>query len=349
MKLKNSIFPFIKTIIFASVIIIAGYTILAKASNFIIRYDNKISPVAVEKNDSYIFYSQTDNDVTLFPWNYANDSVDAMTYSDFYLNNVDEFNYDITLSSIVDTGNLYDYLRYFFYRTVSPDLRKYMTANDISLSTVMDFTNLGNYVTVYSGSTTYFFYKGRINIDNYSFDLDFSFDSSGFLYSFQCQRINNSYSYTDEVMQNGNKVLSSLVSENNRDTLLLLVNDILFLNDFLKNYYLNISSSSDISVNLEEDAEISYDISINYTNDYYEKYIMDDSSYDYDIEELEKNREENYDKYFKYRDADFTNDDQNSYQIVKTKNEFLLILSDSNIVFHYDPLLRVFNGFNLSE
>lgn len=49
MKLKNSIFSFIKTIIFASVIIIAGYTILAKASRYIIRYDNKITPVAIEK------------------------------------------------------------------------------------------------------------------------------------------------------------------------------------------------------------------------------------------------------------------------------------------------------------
>lgn len=47
MKLKNSIFSFIKTIIFASVIIIAGYTILAKASRYIIRYDNKITPVAI--------------------------------------------------------------------------------------------------------------------------------------------------------------------------------------------------------------------------------------------------------------------------------------------------------------
>ena len=55
MKLKNSIFSFIKTIIFASVIIIAGYTILAKASRYIIRYDNKITPVAIEKNDSYQF------------------------------------------------------------------------------------------------------------------------------------------------------------------------------------------------------------------------------------------------------------------------------------------------------
>ena len=49
MKLKNSIFSFIKTIIFASVIIIAGYTILAKASRYIIRYDNKITSVAIEK------------------------------------------------------------------------------------------------------------------------------------------------------------------------------------------------------------------------------------------------------------------------------------------------------------
>ena len=347
MKLKNSIFSFVKTIIFASVIIIAGYTILAKASRYIIRYDNKITSVAIEKNDSYVFYSQTDSDVTLFPWNYANNSVDTMTYSDFYMSNVDAFTYDITLSSIVDTGNLYDYLRYFFYRTIPPDLRKYMAANDISLSTVMDFTNLGNYVTVYSGSTTYFFYKGRINIDKHSFDLDFSFDSSGFLYSFQCQRINSSDKYTDEVMKNGNKILSNLVSERNRDTLLLLVDDIIFLNDFLKNYYLNISSSSDISVNLEENAENNLDITINYTNDYYEKYLQDDSSYD--IDEFEKKRKDYYTKYFEYKDSDLTNDDQNSYQIVETKNEFLLILSDSNIVFHYDPLLHVFNGFNLSE
>lgn len=347
MKLKNSIFSFVKTIIFASVIIIAGYTILAKASRYIIRYDNKITSVAIEKNDSYVFYSQTDSDVTLFPWNYANNSVDTMTYSDFYMSNVDAFTYDITLSSIVDTGNLYDYLRYFFYRTIPPDLRKYMAANDISLSTVMDFTNLGNYVTVYSGSNTYFFYKGRINIDKHSFDLDFSFDASGFLYSFQCQRINSSDKYTDKVMKNGNKILSNLVSERNRDTLLLLVDDIIFLNDFLKNYYLNISSSSDISVNLEENAENNLDITINYTNDYYEKYLQDDSSYD--IDEFEKERKDYYTKYFEYKDSDLTNDDQNSYQIVETKNEFLLILSDSNIVFHYDPLLHVFNGFNLSE
>lgn len=87
-------------------------------------------------------------------------------------------------------------------------------------------------------------------------------------------------------MENGNKILSSLVSERNRDTLLLLVNDIIFLNDFLKNYYLNISSSSDISVNLEENTETNLDITINYTNDYYEKYLQDDSSYD--IDEFEK-------------------------------------------------------------
>ena len=148
-------------------------------------------------------------------------------------------------------------------------------------------------------------------------------------------------------MENGNKILSSLVSERNRDTLLLLVNDIIFLNDFLKNYYLNISSSSDISVNLEENTETNLDITINYTNDYYEKYLQDDSSYD--IDEFEKEHEDYYTKYSKYKDSDLTNDDQNSYQIVKTKNEFLLILSDSNIVFHYDPLLHVFNGFNLSE
>lgn len=331
MKIKTNILSLFKTVIFATVIIISGYIILAKAGRCFTNYDNKTSPVSIADNTSYIFYTQANSDVKLFPYNYADN---AIPYPEYY---------DESLTSVVDTINLYDYIRYYFYRTIPNDSREYMTNNDISLASVMDFDNIAKYTTVSLSNTgnAYFYYKGQITVQNNSYNLDFSFDDKGYLYSFQCQMITNENLYTDDVMDKGNNILSDLVADSNLDSFVLLANDIIFLTGNLKNYFVNSAGNNEIIINRNPDVEnhsIQTDIDIFTYEEKVEKNFF----------KLYENSEN--DLYSTYSDYKYlTNESQNSYQIVRTKTEYLLILSDTNIVFHYDPLLHVFNGFNMSE
>lgn len=347
MNLKNNILSLIKTVIFATAIIISGYIILAKASRYFTNYDNKTSPVSITNNTSYVFYTQANSDVKLFPYNYADN---AMTYPEYYAKYHSSQKYDESLASVVDTINLYDYLRYYFYRTIPTDSREYMTNNDISLASVMDFNNIARYTTVSfsNNGNAYFYYKGEITVKNDSYNLDFSFDDKGYLYSFQCQLITGENLYTDDVMDKGNNVLSNLVADSNLDSFVLLANDIIFLTGNLKNYFLTSAGNDEIIINRNSDVvnhSIQTDIDIFSSDKTYESY---EEKFDNDFLEIYENSENNL--YSTDSDSKYlTNESQNSYQIVRTKTEYLLILSDTNIVFHYDPLLHVFNGFNMSE
>lgn len=345
MKRTNNFFAFIKTIIIASLIITIGYKFLAMAGKYFVDDNRGITPLSAENNDSYVFYSQADSDITLFPWNYYDSSI---SYHNFYNNSFGngddgDDSYENTLSDFVDTTNLYNNLVYYFYKVIPTDQKNLILTTDSSLSELINFYYMEPNLRVDTTNSTLFYYNNNIDIGNYSYDLNFSFDYSGYLYSFQCQEIHNDEDYTNDIMTNGNTYLSNLVNDSGQKKISSIFDDIIYLLDMLDNYFIDASDSSDIKINIINENNI--------------KYIEDKSDYDKANYDKTNNQQSDYlsdgESEMPSNDGQSSNQylysEQNSYQIVKTHNEYLLILSDSNIVLHFDPLLRVFNGFNLSE
>ena len=326
MSNSKNIISLLKTIILAFLIIGIGYKILAFAGNYFIYDNNIITSLPTDSNDSYVFYSQADNDITLFPWNYNNSSVSFSYY----------YGDDFAASDIVDSINLYDYLRYYFYRTIPSARVDYINSNNSSLSSIIDYENLEKYITISTVNPDYFFYDNTITIDNYSYRLNFSFNSTGYIYAFQCKEVHSDDDYTNDIMTFGNNCLSNLINLNDSKNLLAVLNDMVYLSGDLKNYFLDITDSININLNYSENAEVFNENDFNTTISIYdsEKKPEDGS---------EKYTENDSKMYY------YSNSIKNSYQIIKTQNEFLVIFTDYNIVLHYDPLLRTFNGFNLSE
>lgn len=317
MTRSKNILAFLKTIILASLIIVIGYKILAFAGNYFIYDKSKVSTLSSESKDSYVFYSQSDSDITLFPWNY---SANSITFNKYY-----EEDGAILFSDIIDTDMLYNSIRYYFYKMIPASQKDHIFQSEGSLSNLINYDNIKQNISVSTAEFDCFFYKGVITIGSFSYNLNFSFSSGGYIYSFQCQEIHSDEDYTNDIMTYANTCLSNLIYSDTSNDISSIESDILYLSGSLENYTLNITDFSDIT--------------LNFSQDWYDKYYSEEK---YEDEGMSDNT------YNKYRQSNNEiNSENNLYQIIKAQNEYLIILSDSNIILHYDPLLRVFNGFNL--
>lgn len=329
-KIKNFLY-LISTLIMACLIISIGYRSLNIAGNYFIVSENDITTLSTGNDNSYAFYSQADSDITLFPWNYYEES---RPLSDVYLNadvydESDSDVYDI-LDSIIEKDYLYENIRYYFYKTISSQSKEYINSIGSSLSELIKFDYIADYITVMSTSMNdYFFYKNNVTVDYITYELSFSFDLSGNFLSFQCRQIEPSLlSDSPEMMEYGTKYLSNFITQNEQSDLGTLLTDIEYHANILENYTLHLSGDNYIYLEEKNDKTSTQSIYIESDmlreNEYYDKIY----SYDY--------------SYFDF--SQFVNN--SSYQIVETNNELLLILIDNNIVLHFEPSTRRFNGFN---
>lgn len=324
MKFHKHIFPLIATILIAVFIISTGYHFLAKTGNRLSLSVNSITPIQSANNASYVFYQQADTDIVLFPWNY---SENAISFTEYYGDT-------ISAKDLIDTINLYDYLRYYFYRIIPGSQKAYIFDNDLSLSILMDYDNLEKYLTIYED---YYYFSRIIDIQNISYYLNVSFNSTGYIYAFQCREIRSDMEYSNDAMNNGNSDLTEFLNDDSNNYVNILLSDMCYLEGILSNYVLNTSNESDSRLNFTEDI-------------YHEKFVqkqIDESS-------ASTKNIDNYTKFTTYSsngtildtetDKDITTI---SYQIVKTQYEYLIVILEADVIIHYDPISHTFNGFNI--
>lgn len=300
MTMLKKCFLFFMMLLMTCIIIFAGYRALAVAGNYFIISDNTIKTYPLENVDSYVFYSQTDSELTLYPWNYY-DSAESLSSLELYKDNA------YTDFMLVNLDYLYDTIRYYFYKTIPVSVKDEILSSDKSLYEIMDFQNITEKLKAKSiGTMDYYFYDETINIFGVNYRLSFSFGN--YLYSFQCRQELDADMYSRDNMHLGNQYLSNFIHYNEQENLNLLLLDISMFENYLENYALIYIDADNISFNLSE------------------KLIKEN--------EL-------------YKDEDIKKTSYSSYQIVETKDELLLILADINIVLHFDPINRMFTGFNL--
>lgn len=326
MKRTKNFFLFLLTLLITGIIILIGYRFLSVAGNYFIMNDNQIKTYPLENNDSYVFYSQSDSDITLFPWNYAKTATPA---TELYSGTDEDGNVVESEMAKEFSSNeyLYERLRYYFYKTIPKSTKEMIVAADTSFYEIVDFSNIINFLSVKSASdTVYFFYDNTISIYGTLYELSFSFNDTLDICSFQCRLAPDEENLSADNLNFGAECLGNFIKYNNQYDLNYLVQDINSSNNSLLNYALIYIDADNIYINRNESKNEFY---------YYE---AEDENYEY-----------NYD-YDTKADSHINNNVTNaSYQIVKTNDELLLILVDSSIVLHFDPIQRQFTGFNYME
>lgn len=313
MKKFKNFFLFTITLMMTCVIIFIGYRSLAVAGNYFIMSDNAIKTYPMESDDSYVFYSQSNSEITLFPWNYYADSV---SLNELY-SNENDFKTAYFLTDAEEFEYLYLQIRYYFYKTIPGSVKEGIISSDSSLHDLMDFQDISEKLTVRTiSNTTYYFYDEIIPINGVDYGLSFSFDDRLSIYSFQCRQIVDEDMYSADNMRLGNEYLSNFINSNDQANLNLILLDIIQTDNYLENYAINYLDADNISLNLSEEA-----------------------MYDYELEHSTNSAEVYF--YLPYQKVS-----NSSYQIVETKDELLLVLADNNIILHFDTISRMFTGFN---
>jgi hypothetical protein len=311
-RLYKTLLPLITTILLAFLIILTGYNILAKAGNNLADSKNSIVAMSDDDNSYYIFYSKNTGDISLFPWNYSNNTSPFISY----------YGSELSASDVIDTSTLYNNLRYYFYRCIDGTQKDYIYKSGLSLAEIMNYDKLEQFITVYGD---YYFYSQIIDISKQSYSLNAAFNDEGYIYAFQCREIHADEDYTTKVMDKADTFLKSLLSNSSDGYLNIILSDITYLDGILSNYSLNTSTPSSL---------------LNYREEY-SSYIQSKIS--------------EYNNYTEYYDENNVNsiiiyntNSNSSCQLVKTQYEYLIVISDAEIVLHYDPINDIFNGFNLN-
>lgn len=298
---KSNIYALIKTGTLTFLIIILGYNFLALAGKYTINNTDEISTFSTNKNKSYVFFSSVNDDIILFPWGEYENSVNAMKYFS------ESYSEPVSFDEFVDTYNLYDNIRYYFYKIIPEEKINYIYEIDTSLWDIMNFDCIGENSS-FNPSELIYYYRGIINIASNSYYLEFSYDPSGYIYSFYCNEVIDNTNYTQEVITSGMDSLAYIL-ENNPKYINLLINDVIYNEDIIDNY------------RTTQALYIDYDDLENYES---ENEIISYSSNNIALDETRSW----------------------SYQLIKLDTEILMLLSDYGIVFHYNPLNHTITGFN---
>lgn len=313
MKKFKNFFLFIITLMMTCVIIFIGYRSLAVAGNYFIMSDNEIKTYPMESDDSYVFYSQSNSEITLFPWNYYADSVSL----DELYPNEDDSKTAYLLTDADEFEYLYLQVRYYFYKTIPVSVKEGIISSGSSLYDLINFQDISEKLTARTISNiTYYFYNEIIPINGADYRLSFSFNDLLSIYSFQCRQIVDEDMYSADNMRLGNEYLSNFINSNDQSNLNLILLDIIQDDNYLENYAINYLDADNISLNLSEETMSNYKL---------------------------EHSKDSYEVYFHLPYQEISN---SSYQIVETKDELLLVLADNNIILHFDTISRMFTGFN---
>ena len=172
MKNRTSKLSLIITLLSTILIITIGYKALAFAGDFFLRNDTEISYLATDNLTTYVFYSQSEDELNLYPWNYYYDAVSFQTYT----------GKDIPASYFFDTWDLYNSLTYYFYRMIPEETATLLYKEDIPLYERMDYSDLANDLFVKTvNNEPVFYYSKDLNLPDQTYNLRFTFSYSGLL------------------------------------------------------------------------------------------------------------------------------------------------------------------------
>ncbi len=318
MKIKSLKLSICITLLSTILIITIGYQVLAYAGASFLKNDNEITRLSTENATTYVFYSQSEDEITLYPWTYNYDTTPFFQY----------FGSKIYASDVFDIWKLYDSLTFYFYRMVPEDILIYLYEEDITLSQRMNYVDVEYDLTVKSvNNELIFFYSKDLIINDQTLNLSFAFNQDCQLLSFQIKP-SSSAALSDEDVNSGKQFLTDYINSAKSDSISYIYYDIINQAGLCDSYSLK-NTDSDL-------------------NSYIIKEVFDTGTSEKN-EELKLSlleKEEHGDAYTSIDDALTKN---SSYQLVDTDNEFLIILLENNIVLHYDPTNSMISGFNLSE
>lgn len=331
MKFKSAKFSIVITLFMTVLIISIGYKVLAFAGASFLDKENGIEHLPTGNSTSYVFYSQSEDNITLYPWTYYNDAVPIQNY----------FGHD---SYIIDTINqkLYGTLTYYFYRMISKDLWDFLY-NDVDnmyirLAERIKFDNVEDdlKIIILPNNEFIYCYSKDFPIDDETYNLSVSFklmfdyekqEDYIHVISFQTKQITDE-TPSKEYINNSKEYLSNYINTNPYSIDEMCV-DIINRGAVYAFYSLTDNNeSTESSLNITESESITItEAEINALNEKF-KNSTDSSNYDYEEKILHG---------------------KTSYQLVYTNNEFLIICLENNLVLHYDPDIYAITGFNLLE
>ena len=346
----------------ALLMIFLAYRFIDIVGGHFIFADNAITVHSRSVGESYIFYSQSDSAITLYPWEYYDANAD--NYEN-YISKYDDASQGelFWLRDYYDDGNLYDQLRYHFYQSV-PEIKPTILRSYGSLYELMNYNGILRDLSVsYANHQYFYYYQKDLKIDKTAYRLSFALNSQLELLSFRCIPITE-YPPTEAEINLAKNRLTKLINDNYCNSFTLLLYDILYQTEVFENYQLTAASDSSNTFYLNRElltGEImTPESDDNGSNGNYNK-NSNNSNYNltiYDQEgehivntaplKLEKDVADVVEQTIS-RDAETIKeiaDGLSQTQIVANGDDLLVVLPNLNLVLHFAPDTNTFTGFN---
>lgn len=337
--------PLFITVLIACLIIFIGYRFIDIVGDYFMITDTAITAHSNFLNDSYIFYSQSDSDITLYPWAYYDDS--APNYYEYVMNYDQLYTDEFDLNNYIDANELYEQIRYSFYQSV-PEIKPIILKAHSSLYEIMDFDNIMYDLSVTTfNNQLFFFYQKDLTIDDEVYNMSFAMNNRLELLSFQCRPLNNS-SYTQIGMNLAKRQITKLINDNYCNCFTLLIYDILYHERILENYKVVSNSYGDYTFYLN--SELYYD--------YWEKH-QEEGEFPSEQDDYDKSYYSDYNEYYyniNVSDADddvdgttwetiknsVVFDDKDISLLITETEEAPSMMIDTNVTYTSDILDNIF-------
>lgn len=294
--------------------------------------DNKIDRLPTGNSASYVFYSESEDYVTLYPWTYCYDTTSFREI----------FGPEALASDIFNTDNtdyLYDNLTYYFYRMVPGDVRDFLYNKDnknIRLSDRINYEDIESDLKVKQvDDDLIFYYSKDFPISNQTYNLSFSFMNDFQILSFQIKPVSNPTLSKDDI-NSAKEFLSGYINSSDNFSIFDIYYDILYKTYSYELYLLKDDNTGDNEISPYDENDSASETSRSIV-------ISEDAKTEL-IERIKSTINSDNDYLL-----DRSSLENTSYQLVYTNNEFLIIFLENNIVLHYDPITSMITGFNLSE
>lgn len=203
------------TLLSTILIITIGYKALAFAGEFFLRNDTEIRYLATDNLTTYVFYSQSEDELKLYPWNYYYDTVSFQDY----------IGKDIPASYFIDTWELYNSITYYFYRMIPEKTASLLYEEDIALYDRINFSDLAKdlFVKIVNNESV-FYYSKDLNLPDRTYNLRFTFSQSGLL-SFEIKPLSDTL-LTEEQMDRSKQFLTEYINSDESNSIAIIYSDI---------------------------------------------------------------------------------------------------------------------------
>lgn len=177
--MKADIISMLATVLLAAGIVIAGYQGITYVGKEILKSDTDISMVDEDKKLKYMFYSETDEQIQVFPWNYENqenvEEIDGDVYK-FIKNSGTIYNLrELTMNYICKQIDLSEKEYKALYKELKPQKKNFKQVQ----------------VSIYEQSYTLFYYSKEVKVKeekDYSVKYVLGEEGSS-LIAFCCQQL----------------------------------------------------------------------------------------------------------------------------------------------------------------